>query len=111
MSRHSERNEESSSYRVLSGIALRPSFRARHGIQWLWTKPLSRGGRVTFSCVAKKIIQKEGYPAAASSFGLSAASGAAAELATLKQSSPPTICRSSLRRGKGDKHSADCAGT
>ncbi|HPV43869.1 MAG TPA: hypothetical protein PK056_00030 [Methylotenera sp.] len=52
----------------------------------------------------KRTAEAKMHPAAASSFGLSAASGAAAELAlsALKQSSPPAICRSSPRRGKGD---------
>ena len=67
-------------------------------------------GEILFLGYARKSIQKEGCPAAASSFGLSAASGAAAELAlsALKQSSPPAICRSSRRRGKGNEnHMAD----
>ncbi len=51
----------------------------------------------------KKVTKEEGNPLPRFSFGLSAATGAAAELAlsALKQSSPPAICRSSLRRDRG----------
>jgi hypothetical protein len=84
---HSERNEESSSlYIVVGGSPTANYF---------------------LLFVQKKVIKENHTPLPLFSFGLSAASGAAAELAlsALKQSSPPTICRSSRRRGKGIKTS------
>lgn len=61
----------------------------------------------------KKVTKEDGTPLPLVSFGLSAASGAAAQLSLAactihkllrisNRCTPPTICHSSLRRGKGD---------